>query len=203
MVSKTPPFILYFPVFADYTEPFLIIEDGIIIFAKKKHQTIYIMKRLATLLLLLLALSISTDALAQSKRRTTRRMTTTASTPESKILGKHPISLQWISWDYFGTVEVKKERDGRLHCVGEQRSRENDDYVTVDGYIKMESNLKFYFTGTIITKVYHINNGQPCVREGTFEFLSTQGRQYWRLQQMDNPCDEACDYVDIFFRKMR
>ncbi len=161
------------------------------------------MKRLTTLLLLLLALSISTDALAQSKRRGTRR-TTTASTPESKILGKHPISLQWISWDYFGTVEVTKEqRDGSLHCVGSQRSRENDDYVTIDGYIEMVSDLEFNFYGTIITKVYHINNGQPCVREGTFKFLSTQGRKYWRLQQMDNPCDEACDYVDIYFRKMK
>ena len=185
----------------------LLFPDGNVTFAADKgknvFKTINDMKRLTTLLLLLLALSISTDALAQSKRRSTRRATT-ASTPESKILGKHPISLQWISWDYFGTVEVKKEqRDGSLHCVGSQRSRENDDYVTIDGYIEMVSDLEFNFYGTIITKVYHINNGQPCVREGTFKFLSTQGRQYWRLQQMDNPCDEACDYVDIYFRKMK
>jgi hypothetical protein len=31
-------------------------------------------------------------------------------------------------------------------------------------------------------------------------FKITGKRKYWRMQQFDNPCDEAADYVDIYFR---
>ncbi len=154
------------------------------------------MKRLTAIIVLLLTLGFSTGAMAQAKGKAA------VATLESKILGRHLLSLQWISWDYFGSVEVRKE-NGRLHCIGSQRSRENDDYLIIDGYIEMKDALHFGFTGTIITKIYHINNGQPCIRDGYFEFASTQGRKYWRLQQMENPCDEVTDYVDIYFSKKK
>ena len=154
------------------------------------------MKRLTAIIVLLLTLGFSTGVMAQTKKKAA------VATPESKILGRHPLSLQWISWDYFGSVEVRKE-NGRLHCIGSQRSKENDDYVIIDGYIEMIDALRFGFTGVIITKIYHINGGQPCIRDGYFEFASTQGRKYWRLQQMDNPCDGVTDYVDIYFSKTK
>lgn len=105
-------------------------------------------------MVLLLTLGFSTGVMAQTKGKSAM------ATFESKILGRHPFSLQWISWDYFGSVEVRKE-NGRLHCIGSQRSKENDDYVIIDGYIGMIDALRFGFTGTIITKIYHINGGQP------------------------------------------
>jgi hypothetical protein len=31
-------------------------------------------------------------------------------------------------------------------------------------------------------------------------FKITEKRKYWRLQEMQSPCDTATDYVDIFMR---
>jgi len=127
---------------------------------------------------------------------------TAVTSPAAKkmLLGKHLFSLQWISWDHFGTASVT-EKDGLLHVKGEQKSRENDDYLTIDGVVTELNRYDFSFRGTIVTKVSHINNGEPCVREGELTFKITGKRKYWRLQQMDSPCEDVVDYVDIFFRR--
>lgn len=156
------------------------------------------------LMILCLMLAVAFGANAQTKRRTPVKKTTTtqrALTPEQKVLGKHMLSLQWISWDYFGTCNITKDDNGVLHCKGEQLSRENDDYLKINGTIEIVDANNLKFTGTIAMKIYHINGGKECLREGTFDFKATNGRKYWRMQQMDNPCDMACDYVDIYFKK--
>jgi hypothetical protein len=119
----------------------------------------------------------------------------------SMLLGRHRLSLQWISWDYFGTANVTNRR-GTLYLKGEQRGRGrgNTDRLTIDGRITSVSAREFKFDGKIVTRVSHINGGEPCVREGEMTFRVTGRRRYWRLQEMDNPCDTATDYVDIFFR---
>lgn len=155
-------------------------------------------------MILCLMLAVAFGANAQTKRRTPVKKTTTtqrALTPEQKVLGKHMLSLQWISWDYFGTCNITKDDNGVLHCKGEQLSRENDDYLKINGTIEIVDANNLKFTGTIAMKIYHINGGKECLREGTFDFKATNGRKYWRMQQMDNPCDMACDYVDIYFKK--
>jgi hypothetical protein len=38
------------------------------------------------------------------------------------------------------------------------------------------------------------------MRQGDFTFKVTGKRKYWRMQEMDNPCDEATDYVDIYYK---
>jgi len=48
--------------------------------------------------------------------------------------------------------------------------------------------------------VSHINGGEPCLREGEMTFAITGKRRFWRLQQMQNPCNEVVDYIDIFLR---
>lgn len=156
------------------------------------------------LMILCLMLAVAFGANAQTKRRTPVKKTSTtqrALTPEQKVLGKHMLSLQWISWDYFGTCNITKDDKGVLHCKGEQLSRENDDYLKINGTIEIVDANNLKFTGTIAMKIYHINGGKECLREGTFDFKATNGRKYWRMQQMDNPCDMACDYVDIYFKK--
>ena len=117
------------------------------------------------------------------------------------LLGRHKLSLQWISWDYFGTATVMNRR-GTYLLKGEQRGRGpgNADLVTVDGTITMIDAKEFSFRGKIVTKISHINGGRPCERNGDFTFKITGKRRYWRLQQMENPCDQATDYVDIYFR---
>lgn len=118
---------------------------------------------------------------------------------KTMLLGRHKLALQWISWDYFGAASVT-ERGGVLYLKGNQRQRGGADYLTVDGRITSVGAKEFSFSGKIITRVSHINNGEPCVREGDYTFKITGNRKYWRLQQIDNPCEAVADYVDIFFR---
>jgi hypothetical protein len=118
------------------------------------------------------------------------------------LLGKHNLTLQWISWEKPGYVVVNEDKlTKRLYMKGKQVGGEESDtdYITIDGeIINITSNL-FTFQGIIATKVYHIFDSKECVRNGTFTFKITQNRKYWRLQEMDNPCDQVTDYVDIYF----
>ena len=115
------------------------------------------------------------------------------------LLGRHRLSLQWVSWDYFGVATVTNGR-GVYSIKGEQKGRGNRDFVKIDGLIRSVDAKQFTFDGSIITQISHINGGEPCTRDGEFLFKITGKRRYWRLQQMDNPCDPVTDYVDIYFR---
>ena len=59
--------------------------------------------------------------------------------------------------------------------------------------------LHLQFNGQIITCVEHINDGKPVKREGTYNFTVASQRRYWRMQEINNPKDDCCDYVDIYF----
>ena len=119
---------------------------------------------------------------------------------KTMLLGKHKISLQWISWDYFGAATVTNKK-GVFYLKGGQKQRgKGSDYLTIDGVITQIDAKEFKFDGTIITQISHINNGEPCTRTGEMTFRITGKRKYWRMQEIDNPCDNAADYVDIYFR---
>ncbi len=115
------------------------------------------------------------------------------------LMGRHRISLQWISWDYFGAARVT-ERKGIVYLKGRQDQRKSTNFVAVDGVITEIDAKQFTIDGTVTTQVDQINDGKQCERKGILNFRITGSRKYWRLQQMDNPCDQATDYVDIFFR---
>ena len=115
------------------------------------------------------------------------------------LLGRHKLSLQWISWDYFGAASVTN-RNGVWRLKGEQKSRKDSDFVKIGGVIVSVDAKEFVFDGTIVMQISHINNGEPCERTGEMTFRITGKRKYWRLQEMDNPCDTATDYVDIYFK---
>lgn len=122
-----------------------------------------------------------------------------------KLLGKHKLSLQWISWDYFGSAVITDKKCGRgkdrcYRLTGQQKGRGNADYLKVNGTILSIDTKQFTFRGTIESQISHIYGGKPCVRSGDFTFKITGKRKYWRLMEMENPCDEAADYVDIYFR---
>ena len=115
------------------------------------------------------------------------------------LLGKHKLSLQWISWQHFGAATVTNE--AAVYSIrGSQKSRDNRDLLTLEGLIVSIDAKQFVFEGKIVTQISHINGGKPCTRHGDFTFKITGKRKYWRMQEMDNPCDQATDYVDIFFR---
>ncbi|MGO9173681.1 MAG: caspase family protein [Rhodomicrobium sp.] len=118
----------------------------------------------------------------------------------AKLLGKHKLALQWVSWDYFGEAIAAKE-NGVVTLKGRQNSKTDSDFVTLDGIVSEVDATSFKFVGTIVTRVSYIYGGQPCTREGQFTFKITEKRKYWRLQEMLNPCDgSSTDYVDIFFK---
>ena len=95
------------------------------------------MRKIFILLILLL---VTAGADAQTRKRTTPKRNNVIQrlqTPEQKLLGHHLLSLQWISWEYFGGCDITKDEDGTLRCVGEQLSRENDDYLRLNGTISI------------------------------------------------------------------
>lgn len=159
---------------------------------KYNEQTVFISRDFAHL---------SETATAKKTATTKSKAATTAM--DKKLIGKHMLSLQWISWDYFGSVNITKEDDNYYRCVGEQLDRSNvGDYVKLDGYISAVDDLNLVFNGTIKMKIYHLNGGEEYVRDGTFNFKSTQGRKYWRMQEMEGP-DGELDYVDIYMLRKK
>lgn len=117
-----------------------------------------------------------------------------------QLLGRHKFQLHWISWDKwkeFGNLLVT-ERDGVYYIKG--RQAKGEDYVEVEGRVLRVEAKEFIFRGRITTRVSYKNEGRPCEREGEMNFRMTGKRRYWRLQQMQSPCDETTDYVDIFLR---
>ncbi len=137
-------------------------------------------------------------------------VSTAASTPgidataRARLVGNHRLTLQWIGWgDLAGAGHVVVAAQGRgLSLHGEQTGHDDNagDYVRIDGHIVSATRDGFTFEGEILTRVSHIAGGAECRRQGTFHFATTLGRKYWRMQEMDNPCDTATDYVDIYFR---
>jgi hypothetical protein len=156
-------------------------------------------RALLGLIIIFAALMTAAAQRAEKAEKYTPKVIVNDMAAKQMLVGAHRFSLQWISWDYFGKAIVT-EKNGSLLVKGEQRGRGNDDYVTMDGVITRVDAKEFTFEGDIITRVSHINNGEPCKRSGEMTFRITGNRRYWRLQQMNNPCDEAADYVDIFFR---
>ena len=115
------------------------------------------------------------------------------------ILGKHMCSLQWISWKDFGTVIISQDSDRTVHVKGGQKSKTNSDYLEIDGTLTVINPLHLKFSGEIITCVDYINSGKPVKRKGTYNFTVAGQRRSWRMQEMTNPDDGCCDYVDIYF----
>jgi len=118
------------------------------------------------------------------------------------LLGTHPLSLQWITFDKTkGSVTIT-ESGGTYSVKGEQRGKDKD-LLTIDGQITAINAKDFSFKGKIVTRVSHIANGRDCVRDGTFLFRITGARPFWRMRENQNPCDEAADYVDIYLTKAK
>lgn len=114
-------------------------------------------------------------------------------------VGRHKLTLQWISWDEPGYVDISEPIEGWYAIKGEQIGKTEGEYLRIDGKLKPVSETELLFRGTIESKVSAGNNGEPCVRNGSKVFLTKDNRKYWRLQDMLN-CDKIItDYIDIYF----
>ena len=89
----------------------------------------------------------------------------------------------------------------RQYALCQRRTdvEDNGDFLEMCGTLTVLNPLHLQFNGQIITRVEHINNGKPVKREGTYNFTVAGQRRYWRMQEMNNPKDGYCDYVDIYF----
>lgn len=118
----------------------------------------------------------------------------------AQLVGRHKFQLHWISWHKwkeFGNLSVT-DRSGVYLIKG--RQAKGEDYVEMDGKVLSVGAKEFTFRGRIVTRVSYKNEGRPCEREGVMTFKMIGKRRYWRLQEMQSPCDETTDYVDIFLR---
>ena len=64
--------------------------------------------------IILIMLLVTVGAGAQTRKRTTTKRNNVIQrlqTPEQKLLGHHLLSLQWISWEYFGACDITKDED--------------------------------------------------------------------------------------------
>lgn len=119
-----------------------------------------------------------------------------------KLRGVHPLTLQWVTFDASkGSVAIT-ESNGTFHVKGEQKGKDGNR-LFIEGEVVTINARDFTFKGKIITKVSYIANGRDCVRDGTFTFRISGARQFWRMKEQQNPCDEAADYVDIYFAKTK
>lgn len=112
--------------------------------------------------------------------------------------GKHPITLQWISWDKPGYVELIPIANSWYLISGTQNN-ENGDYLKIAGKIRRLSVKELEFEGKIETLVSSINKGKPCIKEGKQTFYGKGNRKYFRLQNMTS-CEGGMvvDYIDIY-----
>ena len=118
------------------------------------------------------------------------------------LLGTHPLSLQWVTFDKTkGSVTVT-DVGGVYRVKGEQKGKGTDS-LTIDGEVVSVNAKDFTFKGRIVTRVSYIAGGKECVREGTYLFRISGARQFWRMREQANPCEEVADYVDIFFAKTK
>ena len=107
------------------------------------------------------------------------------------------ITLQWIGWEKRGELEVTQPDNVVMLKGRQQGSGERPGTLSIDGKVTAIEKDRFTFDGTV--RIADAPDpGRDCVRSGPMEFLVTQDRKYWRLQDMV-ACDGLTDYVDIYF----
>jgi hypothetical protein len=123
---------------------------------------------------------------------------------KARLVGEHMLTVQWLSWGGLRDAGklVVNDLGTALAAEGEQLGRGENagDYLKMSGKIVSASKDGFVFEGDILIRVHHNANGEECKRSGAFTFKTKGARKYWRLQEMDSPCDTATDYVDVYFR---
>jgi hypothetical protein len=127
------------------------------------------------------------------------------STDGKRLVGKHFFSLQWIDTEDLGIAEIKKEEDGVWSIKAEQKGKKKDnatDFAKIEGWVAKVEENKFTVWGILETQVSHINEGKPCARQGQWTFEAKGSRKYYRLQEMENPCEgnNLVDYLDVYFK---
>ena len=136
----------------------------------------------------------------QSSQLPVTRTVVADPTALARLKGATGVTLQWISWDYRGPVDVT-ETDGVVHIAASQMARGGPGALRIAGDVVRITSDTFTFRGTIaITDTP--DPGRQCVLDtaatGDVQFAITQDRKYWRLRTFEW-CDGLTDYIDIYF----
>ncbi|MFN8672573.1 MAG: hypothetical protein U0457_10910 [Candidatus Sericytochromatia bacterium] len=116
---------------------------------------------------------------------------------KKSLLKNTKISLQWISFNDYEKIKVF-EKDNKVFMKGRYNSKKvKGDFLEIDGFFTSIDKYQLNFNGKITMQINHIFSGMPCQRLGDFTFKKYNGRNYWRMQEMKNPCDVHTDYIDI------
>lgn len=113
-----------------------------------------------------------------------------------RLLGSEGITLQWISWNYRGSLNVWEEQ-GTIHLRGSQDQADGPGRLEIDGEVREIGANYFVFDGRISIRDTP-DAGRRCEADKTWRFAITQNRPYWRLREFEW-CDGLTDYVDIYF----
>jgi hypothetical protein len=117
---------------------------------------------------------------------------------KTQLVGQHKFRLQWVDFNPTGVATVTDDK-GLLRLTARQKNNKGD-WVELDGIILNVSEREFVLRGKARHQVSHINAGKPCEREGTLTFAIKASRPWWRMQEMDSPCDGLTDYYDVFVK---
>ena len=86
--------------------------------------------------------------------------------------GAHRFSLQWISWENFGSVTITNE-DGLLRIRGHQTLQGTGDVaqarqaMTIDGVVTAIDKTLFEFEGELMIRLGRGGEAKdPCLRKG-------------------------------------
>ncbi len=115
---------------------------------------------------------------------------------EKLLLGKRIFGVQFI-WDRYGSAMVTKEGE-ILKISGKQYSKDKVEYTELDGVITILDEKTFTVKGKL--RIYTKECCGVIEKTGTFTFLKSGTRKYWRLQDAGQLCDVyTCHYyLDIF-----
>ena len=110
------------------------------------------------------------------------------------LSGPHQINHSSIK--NTGKVQLKNIGRDLYEISGGAKSAEN--YVKIEGEIKMVSEEFMNFTGKISQSIQEEDNGKVDVRTKKTTFAKKGNSKFWRLQNMRNSSGFA-DYIDIYF----
>lgn len=115
---------------------------------------------------------------------------------EKLLLGKKVFGVQFI-WDGYGTATITKSGD-LLHITGMQFSKDETEFTKLDGDITIIDERKIQIKGRL--QLYTHDCCGLIDKTGTFTFIKSGSRKYWRWQDYDSYCSKytCAYYLDIF-----
>lgn len=119
------------------------------------------------------------------------------SASEEALIGEHMFGVQFI-WDGYGSAVISRNEAGKLIVTGAQYSSNEEEYVLLNGTLRVIDERNFVITGHL--KLFTADCCGLLDRDISYTFRKTGNRKYWRLKERDELCSAytCAYYMDIF-----